>query len=65
MTSMIPAPGASQFAVTAATYCASDAGSGSIKRGEPAETMIREPAFSIVCTTTPQIKSRIPIAGHP
>ncbi|KXF55844.1 hypothetical protein AXA44_36395 [Rhodococcus sp. SC4] len=57
--------GASQFAVTAATYCASDAGSRSIKRGEPAETMIREAAFSIVCTTTPEIKSRILTAGHP
>ncbi len=56
---------ASQFAVTAATSCASAAGSRSIKRGEPAETMIREAAFSMVCTTTPEIKSRILTAGHP
>ncbi|WKN60437.1 acyl-CoA dehydrogenase family protein (plasmid) [Rhodococcus opacus] len=56
---------ASQFAVTAATYVATAAGSRSVTRGEPTERLIREAAFSVVCTTTPQIKSRILTAGTP
>lgn len=56
---------ASQFAVTTATYSATAAGSRSVTRGEPTERMAREPAFSMVCTTTPEIKSRISSARHP
>jgi alkylation response protein AidB-like acyl-CoA dehydrogenase len=56
---------ASQFAVTAATYVATAAGSRSVTRGEPTERLVREAAFSAVCTTTPEIKSRILTAGTP
>jgi len=56
---------ASQFAVTAATHVATAAGSRSVTRGEPTERLIREAAFSVVCTTTPQIRSRILTARHP
>ncbi|MDV6284606.1 acyl-CoA dehydrogenase [Rhodococcus jostii] len=56
---------ASQFAVTTATYSATAAGSRSVTRGEPTERMAREAAFSMVCTTTPDIKSRISSARHP
>ena len=56
---------ASQFAVTTATYCATAAGSRSVTRGEPTERMAREAAFSMVCTTIPEIKSRISSARHP
>jgi alkylation response protein AidB-like acyl-CoA dehydrogenase len=56
---------ASQFAVTTATYVATAAGSRSVTRGEPTERMAREATFSIVCTTTPEIKSRILTAGTP
>ncbi|MFD6058264.1 acyl-CoA dehydrogenase [Rhodococcus wratislaviensis] len=56
---------ASQFAVTAANYVATAAGSTSVQRGEPTERMLREAAFSAVCTTTPEIKSRILTAGTP
>ncbi|SEB32968.1 acyl-CoA dehydrogenase family protein [Rhodococcus koreensis] len=56
---------ASQFAVTAANYVATAAGSPSVQRGEPTERMVREAAFSMVCTTTPEIKSRILTTCHP
>ena len=56
---------ASQFAVTAATYVATAAGSRSVTRGEPTERLVREAAFSAVCTTTPEIKSRILTARTP
>ncbi|WP_241961941.1 hypothetical protein [Rhodococcus opacus] len=56
---------ASQFAVIAAAYCATAAGSLSIHRGQPTERMVREAAFSMVCTTTPEIKSRILTARTP
>ncbi|MFC0454655.1 hypothetical protein ACFFI2_42130, partial [Rhodococcus jostii] len=56
---------ASQFAATAATYVATAAGSRSVTRGEPTERLVREAAFSAVCTTTPEIKSRILTAGTP
>ncbi|MFE5700454.1 acyl-CoA dehydrogenase [Rhodococcus koreensis] len=56
---------ASQFAVTAAAYCATAAGSRSVTRGEPAERLVREAAFSMVCTTIPEIKSRILTARTP
>ncbi|WP_257226492.1 acyl-CoA dehydrogenase family protein [Rhodococcus opacus] len=55
---------ASRFAVTAATNVAT-AGSRSVTRGEPTERLIREAAFSVVCTTTPEIRSRILTARHP
>ncbi|WP_240961094.1 hypothetical protein [Rhodococcus sp. A14] len=54
---------ASHFAVTAATYIATAAGNRSVTRGEPTKRMVR--AFSMVCTTTPQIKSRIMTTRHP
>ncbi|MFC9841639.1 acyl-CoA dehydrogenase [Rhodococcus sp. NPDC127530] len=56
---------ASQFAVIAANYVATAAGSPSVQRGEPAERLVREAAFSMVCTTTPEIKSRILTARTP
>ncbi|MFD9668709.1 hypothetical protein ACFWAY_45290 [Rhodococcus sp. NPDC059968] len=56
---------ASQFAVTTAVYCATAAGSRSVTRGQPTERMVREAAFSMVCTTTPEIKSRILTARTP
>ncbi|WP_257016388.1 hypothetical protein [Rhodococcus sp. ACS1] len=56
---------ASHFAVTAATYVATAAGRRSVQRGEPTERMVREAAFSMVCTTTPEIKSRILTARTP
>ncbi|MFC0449397.1 hypothetical protein [Rhodococcus jostii] len=56
---------ASQFAVTAATFCATAAGGRSVQRGEPTERMVREAAFSMVCTSTPEIKSRMLTARSP
>ncbi|WP_342338971.1 MULTISPECIES: acyl-CoA dehydrogenase family protein [unclassified Rhodococcus (in: high G+C Gram-positive bacteria)] len=56
---------ASQFAVTAANYVATAAGSRSVQHGEPTERMAREATFSMVCTTTPEIKSRILTTRHP
>lgn len=50
---------ASQFAVTAATYCATATGSRAVLRGDDAERLVREAAFSLVCTTTPDIKARM------
>ncbi|MFD9670187.1 amidase family protein [Rhodococcus sp. NPDC059968] len=41
------------------------AGSRSVTSGEPTERMIRQAAFSMVCTTTPEIKSRILTARTP
>ncbi len=56
---------ASHFAITAAAYVATAAGSRSVTRGEPTERLIREAAFSMVCATTPESKSRIVTARHP
>jgi hypothetical protein len=56
---------ARQFAVTAGNYIAPAAGSPSVQRGEPTERMVREAAFSMVCTTIPEIKSRILTTRHP
>ncbi|WKN60433.1 hypothetical protein R1X32_04385 (plasmid) [Rhodococcus opacus] len=56
---------ASQFAVTAATDVATAAGSPSVQRGEPTERMVREAAFSMVCATTAEVKSRILTTRHP
>jgi hypothetical protein len=56
---------ARQFAVTAGNYIAPAAGSLSVQRGEPTERMVREAAFSMVCTTIPEIKSRILTTRHP
>lgn len=50
---------ASRFAVHAATICATVAGSRAVKRGEPAERLVREAAFGLVCTTTPAIKEKL------
>ncbi|WP_073364956.1 acyl-CoA dehydrogenase family protein [Rhodococcus jostii] len=56
---------ASHFAVTAATYVATAAGRRSVQCGEPTERMVREAAFSVVCTTTPEIKYHILTASQP
>lgn len=50
---------ASRFAVHAATVCATIAGSRAVRKGEVAERLVREAAFALVCTSTPDIRAKI------
>lgn len=50
---------ASRFSVDVANHLASEAGSGAILRGATPERLLREAAFSLVCTTTPEMKAHL------
>lgn len=50
---------ASRFSVDVANHLAIAAGSGAILRGSTPERLLREAAFSLVCTTTPEMKTHL------
>ena len=50
---------ASRFSVDVANHLASEAGSGVLLRGSTPERLIREAVFSLVCTTTPEMKTHL------
>ncbi|MDZ7931243.1 MAG: acyl-CoA dehydrogenase family protein [Rhodococcus sp. (in: high G+C Gram-positive bacteria)] len=50
---------ASRFSVDVANHLAIEAGSGAILRGSTPERLLREAAFSLVCTTTPAMKTHL------
>ncbi|MBJ7321731.1 MAG: acyl-CoA/acyl-ACP dehydrogenase [Rhodococcus sp.] len=50
---------ASRFSVDVANHLASEAGSGAILRGSTPERLLREATFSLVCTTTPEMKTHL------
>lgn len=50
---------ASRLSVVVANHLASQAGSGAILRGSTPERLLREATFSLVCTTTPEMKTHL------